>query len=74
MTIQNKDGQTFSITVFALKGAGALGIDWADVDTKYRSLIAGVGLSDQQIEGSLEVIHDFSSVKHVSELVDLLHL
>ena len=74
VTIQTKDGRTFSSTVFAPKGAGSLGIDWCDVDAKYRSLVPGSGLSGQQIEGSLEVIHDFSSVKHVSELVDLLHL
>ncbi len=74
VTIQTKDGRTFSSTVFAPKGAGSLGIDWADVDAKYRSLVPGSGLSGQQIEESLEVIHDFSSVKHVSELVDLLHL
>ncbi|SVA85264.1 uncharacterized protein METZ01_LOCUS138118 [marine metagenome] len=74
VTIQTKDGRTFSSTVFAPKGAGSLGIDWCDVDAKYRSLVPGSGLSGQQIEGSLEVIHDFSSVKHVSELVDLLRL
>ena len=74
VTIQTKDGRIFSSTVFAPKGAGSLGIDWCDVDAKYRSLVPGSGLSGQQIEGSLEVIHDFSSVKHVSELVDLLHL
>ena len=68
VTIQTKDGRTFSSTVFAPKGAGSLGIDWCDVDAKYRSLVPGSGLSGQQIEGSLEVIHDFSSVKHVSEL------
>ena len=74
VTIQTKDGRIFSSTVFAPKGAGSLGIDWCDVDAKYRSLVPGSGLSGQQIEESLEVIHDFSSVKHVSELVDLLHL
>ena len=74
MMIQTKDGRTFSSTVFAPKGAGALGIDWADVDAKYRSLIPGAGFSDQQIEGSLEVIHNFGNVKHVSELIDLLRL
>ena len=74
VTIQTKDGRTFSSTVFAPKGAGSLGIDWCDVDAKYRSLVPGSGLSGQQIEGSLEVIHDFSSVKNVSELVDRLHL
>jgi 2-methylcitrate dehydratase PrpD len=72
VTIQTKDGRTFSSTVFAPKGAGSLGIDWADVDDKYRSLVPGAGLTGQQIEGSLEVIHNFGNVKHMSELIDFL--
>ncbi len=48
-----------------------LGIDWADVDAKFRTLaLAQVG--DQQVEASLQVIHDFSNVKQASELTDLL--
>jgi 2-methylcitrate dehydratase PrpD len=74
VTIKTKDGRTFSSTVFAPKGAGALGIDWADVDAKYRSLVPRAQVSDQQVEGSLQVIHDFGNVKHVSELIDLLHI
>lgn len=73
VTIKTKDGRTFSSTVFAPKGAGALGIDWADVDSKYRTLIPQAQLSEQQVEASLQVIHDFRNVKHVSELTDLLH-
>ena len=73
VTIQTKDGRTFSSTVFAPKGAGALGIDWADVDAKYRSLTPRAPLSSQKVEASLQVIHDFGGVKHVSELIDLLH-
>ena len=74
MTIKTKDGRTFSSTVFAPKGAGTLGIDWDDVDDKYRALMPQAQVSDQQIEGSLEVIHNFGNVKHVSELIDLLRL
>ena len=44
-----------------------------DVDAKYRSLVPRAQVSDQQVEGSLQVIHDFVNVKHVSELMDLLH-
>ncbi len=73
VTIQTKDGRTFSSTVFAPKGSGALGIDWADVDAKYRSLVPRAQVSDQRVEGSLQVIHEFGNVKHVSELIDLLH-
>ena len=39
VTIRTKDGRTFSNTVYAPKGAGVLGIDWADVDAKYRTLV-----------------------------------
>ena len=72
VTIETKDGRTFSNTVFAPKGAGSLGIDWVDLDAKYRSLAPGAGLSNQQIEGSLEVIHNFGKVNQMSELIDFL--
>ena len=73
VTIKTKDGRTFSSTVFAPKGAGILGIDWADVDDKYRTLVPQAQVSDQQIEASLQVIHNFGKVKQISELINLLH-
>ena len=72
VTIGTKDGRTFSSTVFAPKGAGALGIDWADVDAKYRTLVPLAQVSEQQVETSLRVIHDFRDIKQASELTDLL--
>ena len=74
VTIQTRDGRTFSNTVYAPKGAGMLGIDWADVDAKYRTLMPLAKVSDQQVEASLHVIHDFRNVTHVSSLIDLLHV
>jgi 2-methylcitrate dehydratase PrpD len=73
VTIRTKDGRTFSSTVYAPQGAGVRGIDWADVDAKYRTLVPGAQVSDRQVEESLKVIHDFRHVKHVSTLTDLLH-
>ena len=73
VTIKTKDGRTFSSTVFAPKGAGTLGIDWADVDDKYRALMPQAQVSDQQIEATLQVIHNFGKVKQISELTNLLH-
>jgi 2-methylcitrate dehydratase PrpD len=73
VTIRTKDGRTFSSTVYAPKGSGVNGIDWADVDAKYRALVPNAQLSDRQIEESLHMIHDFRNVKHVSALTDLLH-
>jgi 2-methylcitrate dehydratase PrpD len=74
VTIRTKDGRTFSNTVYAPKGAGILGIDWADIDAKYRTLVPAAQLRDQQIEASLQVIHDFPHVTHVSALTDLLRV
>ena len=74
VTIQTKDGQTFSSTVFAPKGSGLLGIDWADVDAKYRTLVPQAQVSEQQVEASLQVIHNFRQVTHVSALIDLLQV
>ncbi|HEX9869212.1 MAG TPA: MmgE/PrpD family protein [Candidatus Tectomicrobia bacterium] len=72
VTIRTKDGRTFSNTVYAPKGSGILGIDWNDVDAKYRTLVPQAQLRDRQIEASLQVIHDFRHVTHVSALTDLL--
>ena len=52
--------------------AALVGIDWADIDDKYRTLVPHSGLSDRQIETSLEVIHDFRRVRNVSALINLL--
>jgi 2-methylcitrate dehydratase PrpD len=73
VTITTQDGRAFSSTVYAPKGAGVRGIDWADVDAKYRTLVPKARLSDRQVEASLQVIHAFRTVKHVSELTGLLH-
>jgi 2-methylcitrate dehydratase PrpD len=73
VAIRTIDGRVSTSTVFAPKGAGAGGIAWADIDRKYRALMPHAGLSDQQIEASLAVIHDFRRVAHVSELTSLLY-
>jgi 2-methylcitrate dehydratase PrpD len=74
VTIRTTDGRTFSSTVYAPKGAGVNGIDWADVDAKYRTLVPQSQMSAQQVDASLQVIHDFRHVSHVSALTDLLRV
>jgi 2-methylcitrate dehydratase PrpD len=74
VTIQTRDGQTFASTVYVPKGAGMLGIDWADVDAKYRTLLPGAKVRPEQVEASLQVIHDFRHVTHVFTLLDLLRV
>ena len=72
VTIRTTDGRTSTSTVYAPKGAGMLGIAWADIDAKYRALAPNAGLSEAQIEASLAVIHDFRRARRVDALIELL--
>jgi 2-methylcitrate dehydratase PrpD len=72
VTIRTTDGRMSTSTVYAPKGAGMLGIAWAEIDAKYRSLVPYSELPDRQIEASLEVIHDFRRVTNVAALTALL--
>jgi 2-methylcitrate dehydratase PrpD len=74
VTIRTTDGREVTNTVFVPKGAGMLGIDWADIDAKYRTLVPLSGLPEQQIEASLAAIHRFRDVTGASELTGLLQV
>ena len=72
VTIRTRDGRTYSSTVYAPKGAAMLGIEWPDVERKYRTLVPHAKLSGANLEASMDVIRNFRDVKNVSELVRLL--
>ncbi len=72
VTIRTHDGRSVTSTVYAPKGSGMLGIAWADIDAKYRTLVPLAGLRDRQIEASLGIIHDFRRLAGVSALTELL--
>jgi 2-methylcitrate dehydratase PrpD len=72
ITIRTTDGRSFSSTVYAPKGAGMLGIEWADIDAKFRALMPLAGLAADRIEKGLAVIHDFRRLAGVAPLTDLL--
>jgi 2-methylcitrate dehydratase PrpD len=74
VTIHTHDGRSATSTVYAPKGAAALGIAWGDVDAKYRTLVPAAGLREAEIEASLTVIHDFRQVANVSALTGLLRV
>jgi hypothetical protein len=59
-------------TVKIPKGAASLGVDWADIEGKYRALVPNAPLSKEKIEASLKVIKGLKSAREVSELVGLL--
>jgi 2-methylcitrate dehydratase PrpD len=72
VTIRTRDGRSYSSTVYAPKGAAMLGIDWADVERKYRTLAPYAKLSGNNLEASMKVIRNFREVRNVSALVALL--
>jgi 2-methylcitrate dehydratase PrpD len=72
VTIRTKDGRSHSSTVYAPRGAAMLGIAWADVEGKYRTLAPFAKFSGENLEASIKVIRNFRQVKRVSELVGLL--
>ena len=72
VTIALKDGREFSSHVDFPRGSGPRGIDWADVDAKYRALAPLSGLPKERIERALGVVHDFEHVRSMSELTDLI--
>ena len=63
-----------SNTVYAPKGAAALGIAWSDVDAKYRRLMPTSGLDAGQVEASLRLIHDIRSAASVVPLLRSLEV
>jgi 2-methylcitrate dehydratase PrpD len=71
-TIRTTDGREATSTVFLPHGSAALGIDWADIDAKYRTLMPNSGLSAERIEQSLALIRDFKNARGVMPLINLI--
>jgi 2-methylcitrate dehydratase PrpD len=72
VTITLKDGRKFSDHVDFPRGSAPRGIEWADVDAKYRRLVPLSGLAPEKVEAGLEAVHEFETVKVMSELTRLL--
>jgi len=72
VTIVTRSGDAYTSTVDAPRGSGPRGIEWSDVDAKYRTLMPDSGLSSGRIGEILNMIHEMEAVEHVSELTTLL--
>jgi 2-methylcitrate dehydratase PrpD len=70
VTLITNAGGRYTSTVDAPRGSAPRGIEWADVDAKYRALIGDSGLPAPTQARLLEMLHDFTSV---SGLLPLLH-
>jgi 2-methylcitrate dehydratase PrpD len=72
VVIEMKDGRTYRSTVNAPIGSGPRGIQWSDVDHKYRTLMPESGLSQDRIEGALAAVKSLERAADVSELIGLI--
>jgi 2-methylcitrate dehydratase PrpD len=72
VTIRTTDGREVTSTVYLPKGSAALGIDWADIESKYRTLMPNSRLPAERIERSLVLIRDFTKATSLAPLIELL--
>lgn len=72
VTIVTRSGARYTSTVDAPRASGPRGIEWRDVDAKYRALMPDSGLPARRIEQVLDVIHRLEEVNDVLELTGLL--
>jgi 2-methylcitrate dehydratase PrpD len=72
VTIRTTAGRSFASTVYAPRGAGMLGIAWADIDGKLRALAPLAGLRPDRIAAILDLVHDFRRATGVAPLIELL--
>jgi 2-methylcitrate dehydratase PrpD len=72
VTVVTTSGQRFTSTVDAPRGSGPRGIEWSDVDAKYRALMPDSKLPAARLAQILDQIHRFDRVESVSAFARLL--
>jgi 2-methylcitrate dehydratase PrpD len=72
VTLVTTSGQRFTSTVDAPRGSGPRGIEWSDVDAKYRALMPDSKLPAARLAQILDEIHQFERVKSVPAFARLL--
>ena len=72
VSITSTTGRTVASTLLAPRGSCERGIEWADVDEKFRQLLALSGHEVASVEGSLSRIHELEGVQDISDLQALI--
>jgi len=72
VTVVTTSGQRFTSTVDAPRGSGPRGIEWSDVDAKYRALMPDSKLPAARLGQILDQVHQFENVKSVPAFARLL--
>jgi 2-methylcitrate dehydratase PrpD len=72
VTLVTTSGRRFTSSVDAPRGSGPRGIEWSDVDAKYRALMPDSKLPAARLGQVLDQIHQFERVKSVQTFARLL--
>ena len=72
VTIATRDGRSHTATVYAPRGSAVVGIDWVDVESKYRALVPYAKLGDGKLESSLKAIRGLRGAADMSVLIGQL--
>ena len=72
VTLVTKSGQRYTGTVQAPRGSAPRGIEWPDIDAKYRALMPQSGLPTTRRDQLLRALHQFESVKNTATFARLL--
>lgn len=72
VTIVTTSGARFTSTVDAPRGSGPRGIEWSDVESKFRALMPESKLPEPRLSQILDRIHNLEGMKQVAELTRLL--
>lgn len=72
VSIRMKSGALHTHTCKAPRGSGPRGVEWADVEAKYRRLVPRSGLAPAKLEASLEKIRALDRCRAIGELTALI--
>jgi len=72
VVIRMNDGKEFRSTCKSPRGSGPRGVEWSDIEAKYRALAPLAGLAPRRVDESFEIIRDFEAPDSVSRLVALI--
>jgi 2-methylcitrate dehydratase PrpD len=72
VTIVTRSGARFTSTVDAPRGSAPRGIEWSDIEAKYRALMPESGLPQPRIAEILQTIQSFEKVLNAGDLTRLL--
>lgn len=72
VSIVLRDGRSVREHVASPRGSSQRGIDWADVDAKYRRLAPQSGLAAARLDAALQAIHDLAGLPALGALAGLL--